>query len=161
MFRKNTYKYRSTKSIKRKSTKRKTLRGSGKKEKKQYHITALAKSTIPFSYATLGYPRIGRTRSAAEKRQTKIRSIFTEKREKEAVEEAKEAAKELLATKRKWFADTKVREKAEREREEAERDAQYRSEQNALTQERIRKKEMERWNANKDKRYRAEVYGSP
>ena len=154
MFRKNTYKHRSTKSIKRKSTKRKTLRGSGKKEKKQYHITALAKSTIPFSYATLGYPRIGRTRSAAEKRQTKIRSIFTEKREKEA-------AKELLATKRKWFADTKVREKAEREREQAERDAQYRSEQNALTQERIRKKEIERWTATKDKRERAEVYGSP
>jgi hypothetical protein len=158
MFRKNTYKRRS---IKRKSTKRRTLKGSGKKEKKQYHITALAKSTIPFSYATLGYPRIGRTKKAAQERQTKIRTIFVEKREKEAVEEAKEAAKELLATKRKWFANTKVREKAEREREQAEIDAQYRAEQNALTEERIRKKEMERWIANKDKRDREEVYGSP
>jgi|688.fasta_scaffold147219_4 hypothetical protein len=158
MFRKNTYKFRSTK---RKSTKRRTLKGSGKKEKGQHHITSLAKSTIPFSYATLGYPRIGRTRSAAQERQTKIRSIFTEKRDKEAVEEAKEAAKELLATKRKWFADTKVREKAERGREEAARKYQELLEHNALTEERIRKKEMEIWNANKDKREREEVYGSP
>ena len=161
MFRKKTYKTKNTK--KRKSIKRKTLKGIGKKEKGQgqHHITALAKSTIPFSYATLGYPRIGRTKKAAQERQAKIRTIFTEKRDIEAAEEAIESAKELLATKRKWFADSKVREKAERERERSERDAQYRAEQNAEFDKRQRAKEEAERDTNYWKNAREELYGSP
>jgi len=181
MFKKSRRSIKRTKNIKKKNTKRtnikrrKTLKGSGKKEKGQYqHITSLAKSTIPFSYATLGYPRIGRDKEAAEKRQTEIRTIFKEKRDIEAVaeakaaaeeaKEAKEAAKELLATKRKWFADSKIREKMEREIAQAERDAQYRADQNAE----FDKRHLERqdWNANSDNKarealYRATMYRSP
>ena len=162
-----------TKNIKKKNTKRtnikrrKTLKGSGKKEKGQYqHITSLAKSTIPFSYATLGYPRIGRDKEAAEKRQTKIRTIFNEKRDIEAAEDAKEAAKELLATKRKWFADSKIRERMEREIARAERDAQYTADQNAEFDKRHLERERQDWNANSDNKarealYRATMYRSP
>lgn len=162
------------KNTKRTNIKRRTLKGSGKKEKGQYqHITSLAKSTIPFSYATLGYPRIGRDKEAAEKRQTEIRTIFKEKRDIEAVaeakaaaEEAKEAAKELLATKRKWFADSKIREKVEREIAQAERDAQYRADQNAEFDKRHLERERQDWNANSDNKarealYRATMYRSP
>jgi hypothetical protein len=169
MFKKSrhsTKRTKRTKNIKKKNTKRtniikrrKTLKGSGKKEKGQYqHITSLAKSTIPFSYATLGYPRIGRDKEAAEKRQTKIRTIFNEKRDIEAAEDAKEAAKELLATKRKWFADSKIREKVEREIAQAERDAQYRADQNAEFDKRQLERERQDWNANSDTRAREALY---
>lgn len=173
MFTKSRRSTKRTKNIKSKNIKlrnikrRKTLKGSGKKEKGQYqHITSLAKSTIPFSYATLGYPRIGRDKEAAEKRQTEIRTIFNEKRDIEAAEDAKEAAKELLAKKRKWFADSKIRELAERKEEEAARQYQYVLEQNAEFDKRQLERERQDWNANSDNRarealYRATMYRSP